>query len=175
MYKGNNRNIKDTITDDIRELVFVDQKIVTFSYIARQYDLDIAKAKEALEGIVQELKEEGRTDFIISYYITGYEKGSNPKSKTDEGFLRYNVMEADFDELNEHKKKFFSIVDCVSLRSIRSSEISANKKYDKDLYAKAKVSDKPAGTSSNKEPLNDKGAETPPKRPKKGLITDFFK
>ena len=128
----------EDIANDVRELVFVQQKIVTFSYIARQYGLDVPRAKEVLQEIVQELKKEERTDFVTSYYITGYAKGSDPKADLgDDDFLRYNVMEADLDELDEHKEKFFSVVDGVSLRSIRSSDIL---KRDKDLYAKPTAS-----------------------------------
>lgn len=122
------------IINQVRDLVFVDQKIVTFNYIAKQYKFDIPKAKEVLQKIVDNLKNEQRTDFISSFYITGYAKDSDPQAELkDDDFLRWNVMEADSDELEEHKKDFFSIVDGVTLRSIRSSDIV---KRDKDLYAK---------------------------------------
>lgn len=125
---------EEQIIKDIRDLVFIDRRIVTFNYISKQYKYDICKAKEVLQKVIDELNEEKRNDFISSFYITGYAKGSNPEENIgDDDFLRYNIMEADADEVDEHKDQFFSIVDGVSLRSLRSSEIT---KRDKDLYAK---------------------------------------
>lgn len=128
-----NQSPEEKIVEEVRNVIFVDQKIVTFNYISKQYNLSIPEAKEILTQVANELKSEGRTDFITSHYITGYSKDSNPDvERGEEDFLRYNVMEADNDELDDHKESFFSRVDSIVLRSIRSTEI----KRDRDLYAK---------------------------------------
>jgi len=114
----------DHLVKELRELVIVQEKRVTFNFLSRKYGISVFRSQELIQKLKEQLKKDGRdNEIVVSYVITGYMDDTS-NTEGDDCFVKtIKIMHVDETELEECKHSF-SKVTGVTVKSIRGSNVS---------------------------------------------------